>query len=62
MYPCEFSCLNCDHALQNEAAQARQEFTKACSQLNNGKTNVIGLLALALMLYQQKQYKDALLL
>jgi hypothetical protein len=48
--------------VQGEVAGARTEFTRAATQLNNGRPNILGLLALAHLLFSQKQYKDALLL
>ena len=46
--------------LQNEVANARQEFLRATKLLNNKRRNVVGLLALAAVMYNQQQYKDAL--
>lgn len=46
--------------VQNELATARQEFVKASQRKNNQRKNVAGFLALAALMYNQQQYKDAL--
>lgn len=43
-------------------AIARQEFMRATGLKNNGRTNVVAYLALAQLLFGQKQYKEALAL
>ncbi len=55
-------CWSSRAAPQNEVQQAQQEFARACTQLDHGQPNVMGYLALAQLLFHQKQYKDALLL
>lgn len=47
---------------QGELPAARQELTRAMSLQNNGRPNVVAYLALAGLLFQQKQYKEALAL
>ncbi len=46
--------------MQNEVKPAREEFARA-SQLDcNKRKNIAGVLALAAVMYNAKQYKDAL--
>ncbi|KAL6746592.1 Paf1 complex component [Haematococcus lacustris] len=45
---------------KGDTAAARNDFTRACSLLNNNRTNIVGHLALASMLYDQKLYHEAL--
>jgi hypothetical protein len=48
------------HYAKGDTALARKEFTRASGMFNNKGRNVAGHLALAALLYHQKDYKDAL--
>lgn len=48
------------HHAQGDVSAARHEFTRSTEQLNNGRPNIAGHLALAGLLFNAKQYKEAL--
>ncbi len=45
---------------QNEMKPAREEFMRASQLDNNKRKNVVGHLALAAVMYNAKQYREAL--
>ena len=52
--------LPCFSPLQNDIPAARQDFLRATQLRNNKRRNIVGHLALAAVMYNQKQYKEAL--
>ena len=46
--------------VQNDIPAARQDFLRATQLRNNKRRNIVGHLALAAVMYNQKQYKEAL--